>query len=118
MNEKTSNVFWLVCLAMLIGMDTGGVSAQDASSRPDWENPGIISFNKQDAHASFAPKNIMILNGAWKFYWSADTKERPMDFYLPDYNDSGWDDIEVPSNWQLKGYGTPIYTNSMVIGSD
>ncbi len=111
LNGKTSNVFRLVCLAMIIGMDIGGVSAQDASSRPDWENPGVISFNKQDAHASFAPKNIMTLNGTWKFYWSADTKERPKDFYLPDYNDSGWDDIEVPSNWQMKGYGTPIYTN-------
>ena len=32
-------------------------------------------------------------------------------FFLPDYNDSGWDEIEVPSNWQMKGYGTPIYTN-------
>jgi beta-galactosidase/beta-glucuronidase len=86
----------------------------------------MISYNKQDAHATYVPcrdvesalqfdklasDNIIMLNGICKFYWSPDTKERPVDFYLPDYNDSGWDDIEVPSNWQLKGYGTPIYSN-------
>ncbi len=120
------NVFRLVSLLIAAGMVQGGVNAQDAPLQHDWENPGIISYNKQDAHASLVPcpdvesalhfdklasENIMMLNGTWKFYWSADTEERPVDFYLPGYNDTGWDDIEVPSNWQMKGYGTPIYTN-------
>ena len=113
---RTVNILRLVYLVMAVGMVPGPISAQDAPLQHDWENPGVISYNKQDAHATLqfdklASGNIMMLNGTWKFYWSADTKERPMDFYLPDYNDSGWDDIEVPSNWQLKGYGIPIYTN-------
>ncbi len=106
----------LVYSVIAVGMVPGPVNAQDAPLQHDWENPGIISYNKQHAHATLqfdklASENIMMLNGTWKFYWSADTKERPVDFYLPDYNDTGWDDIEVPSNWQLKGYGIPIYTN-------
>lgn len=126
MMDRTLNISRLVYLVMAVLMIPEGLYAQDAPSQHDWENPGIISYNKQDAHASLVPcpdvesalqfdrlasGNIMMLNGTWKFYWSADTKDRPLDFYLPDYNDTGWDDIEVPSNWQLKGYGIPIYTN-------
>jgi beta-galactosidase len=126
MMGKTLNISRLVYLVMTVLMIPEGLYAQDTPSQHDWENPGIISYNKQDAHASLVPcpdvesalqfdklasGNIMMLNGPWKFYWSADTKDRPLDFYLPDYNDTGWDDIEVPSNWQLKGYGMPIYTN-------
>ena len=36
---------------------------------------------------------------------------RPVDFYKPDYDDSSWDEIRVPGNWQTQGYGVPIYTN-------
>ena len=110
-----------LCLAFLTAVVTGMVAAQN-----DWENPGMISYNKQDPHATLIPcpdiesalkfdktasGNIMMLNGTWKFYWSADVKDRPVDFYMPGYNDSGWEFIEVPSNWQLKGYGIPIYSN-------
>jgi len=124
--ERTLIISRLVCLAVLTVLIPEGLYAQEAPLQHDWENPGILSYNKQDAHASLVPcpdvesalqfdrlasGNIMMLNGTWKFYWSADTKDRPQDFYLPDYNDTGWDDIEVPSNWQLKGFGIPIYTN-------
>ncbi|MFG0289455.1 MAG: glycoside hydrolase family 2 TIM barrel-domain containing protein, partial [Rhodopirellula sp. JB044] len=51
------------------------------------------------------------LNGDWKFNWSKDPSERPQDFFQNDFDVSGWDDIPVPSNWQLQGYGVPLYTN-------
>ena len=37
--------------------------------------------------------------------------ERPVNFYKPNYDVSGWKEIPVPSNWEMYGYGTPIYTN-------
>ncbi|MDA3853745.1 MAG: DUF4981 domain-containing protein, partial [Bacteroidales bacterium] len=50
-------------------------------------------------------------NGTWKFNWVYKPAERPIDFYKTDFDVSAWNDIKVPSNWELEGYGTPIYTN-------
>ena len=52
-----------------------------------------------------------MLNGKWQFKWSPDPETRPADFYKNDFDTSQWDKINVPSNWQLEGYGTPLYTN-------
>jgi len=52
------------------------------------------------------------LNGSWKFKWSKLPEESPEGFHRTDFNVSGWDSIEVPSNWQMKGYGKPMYKNS------
>jgi beta-galactosidase len=51
------------------------------------------------------------LNGSWKFNWVRKPAERPRDFYKLDYDVSGWNEIPVPGNWELQGYGIPIYTN-------
>ena len=51
------------------------------------------------------------LDGVWKFHWARSPEERPMGFEAPQYDVSGWNDIPVPANWELHGYGTPIYTN-------
>ena len=53
----------------------------------------------------------MLLNGDCKFHWAKSPQERPRDFHKPTYDVEGWDDIAVPSNWEMLGYGTPIYTN-------
>ncbi len=60
----------------------------------------------------FTSRYVRSLNGAWRFHWAPDPQSRPANFYEPDYDVSGWDRIPVPSNWQLEGYGTPIYLNS------
>lgn len=52
------------------------------------------------------------LNGPWHFHWSANPQDRPMDFYSESFDVSQWDTIPVPSNWQMHGYGVPIYTSS------
>jgi beta-galactosidase len=84
----------------------------------DWENPDINGINKEKPHAySFLYKekanNPMIrsLNGIWKFKWSPDPQSRPADFYKENYSTENWDNILVPVNWELQGFGTPIYVN-------
>ena len=93
----------------------------------DWENLEVISKNKEPAHAtliSFSdvesshggdPNNSPFyksLNGDWRFKWVKKPAERPMNFMHPDVDLAKWDLIPVPSNWQMHGYGIPIYTNS------
>lgn len=91
----------------------------------DWENQKIYGINKLDAHCTKQPyielvipskdenknTNIKNLSGTWKFSWVRKPSNREKDFYKREYNDTLWDEIEVPSNWELKGYGVPIYTN-------
>lgn len=87
------------------------------------ENELVISENKEDAHASFSsftskenalknsPKFHQSLNGIWKFNWVRSPKDRPTQFMKPNFNDSNWDTIKVPSNWEVEGFGVPIYVN-------
>ena len=93
---------------------------------PDWENPNVVERNKEPAHSTFLPypnsaaarKGTRAaspfhqsLNGKWKFNWAPKPSKRPAEFYKPSFDVSGWKDIRVPSNWQLEGYGIPIYCN-------
>ena len=80
---------------------------------PDWENEEVTGINKEAPRASVFPASdkTLSLNGDWKFKISMTPDERPADFFNPSYSVSGWDTVKVPSNWQLYGYGTAIYTN-------
>ena len=53
----------------------------------------------------------MSLNGVWKFNYSLTVAEAPVDFANEDFDVSAWDDLVVPSCWQMHGYGRPHYTN-------
>ncbi|TWT33964.1 Beta-galactosidase [Posidoniimonas corsicana] len=92
----------------------------------DWEDQSVISRNKLPAHATFFRFDtaddakegrrddspyVKLLNGTWKFNLVRTPEERPMDFYAADFDDSGWEDIRVPGDWQTQGFGQPIYTN-------
>ena len=91
----------------------------------DWENSEMIGQNKESAHNTLIPQPnfesalgkmedspyYKTLNGNWKFNWVKKPADRPIDFYEEHFNFSSWDEIAVPSNWQLKGYGIPIYLN-------
>lgn len=94
---------------------------------PVIENPDVISDNKLPARASFFPfnskeialtnnigsaNNYLLLNGIWKFNWVKSPELRPKNFYLENFDVGSWDDIKVPSNWEVEGYGIPIYTNT------
>ena len=89
-----------------------------AQGLPEWEDPQVIGMNKEAYHATLTLPSrkaecgeIRSLNGKWKFQWSKDPLHRPADFYREDFDASGWDDITVPGNWQMQGYGMPIYSN-------
>ena len=84
----------------------------------DWENPAVLSINKLPYHATLQLpsrwkdcREIVSLDGRWKFRWSKDPASRPVGFEAEDYDVSRWDDITVPGNWQTQGFGRPIYVN-------
>ncbi len=82
----------------------------------DWENQRVVGINKESGRATMyrvaeADDDMLVLNGSWFFNWVKQPSERPVDFYSSDFDVSSWDKISVPSNWQIEGYGKPIYTN-------
>lgn len=89
------------------------------ATAPDWENPHVVGINKLPYHASLQLpsreaecKEIISLDGQWRFHWSPNPDERPADFFRMDFDVSQWDYISVPGNWQMQNFGKPIYTNS------
>lgn len=102
----------------------------DYTSNPDWENPQNLFQNREMSRAFFVPfanrdealkgkradsSLVQSLNGMWKFNWVPEPSKRPVDFHKPDYDVSSWKELPVPSNWQMHGYGTPIYSNQAYI---
>ena len=98
-----------------------------AQNLKEWQTPQIIKQNKEAAHATLVPfasvedaLNLerhespfyQSLNGKWKFKWSEKPAARPENFYQTNFDVSGWDEISVPSNWQMQGYGYPHYYNN------
>lgn len=92
------------------------------------ENPEVYEINKLSARATFfsfeseelaqendlsKSINHLSLNGTWKFNWVKSPELRPKDFYKNDYSTDNWKTIKVPANWEIEGYGIPIYTNVM-----
>ena len=92
----------------------------------DWENPKMFDQNKEKPHSTYIPYNSIqnaltfkkeksifykTLSGLWKFNWVRKPSDSPKDFYKTEYDDSSWDTIPVPSNWEMQGYGIPIYVN-------
>lgn len=91
---------------------------------PDWQNHHVLERNRLPARARFNayPDEAaalagepsaweLPLNGAWSFHYAPSPAEAPDGFAAPDFDDSGWDRLPVPANWQLHGYGRPHYTN-------
>ncbi|RXF72413.1 glycoside hydrolase family 2 TIM barrel-domain containing protein [Arcticibacter tournemirensis] len=114
-NYLVQGIF-LLCLA------ASGLRAQ----QNDWENPALIEQNKEKPHATFMLFNkeqdvkaddytrspfYQSLNGKWKFVYADKYADRLKDFHRTDLDDSHWSELPVPSNWELKGFGIPIYTN-------
>lgn len=111
---------------------------QAAPTGKEWESVEELSLNKEQPHAyffsfesvesarKFLPENSKYwqsLNGTWKFHWAPNPDERPKDFFQPGFDATAWDDLAVPSSWNIAGiqqdgsqkYGVPIYVNQPVI---
>lgn len=91
-----------------------------ASVPSEIEDPELLGINKEAAHATLmvyasqaeaikanrlASSFCMSLNGAWKFNYVTRPEFRPVDFYKPSFDVTSWKEIQVPSNWQVLGYG-------------
>ena len=92
----------------------------------EWNDPAIIAKNKQPAHVplmSYADEQaalagepsgspyVVRLNGEWRFHWAPNPTAAPEGFEGEGVDDRAWDTVAVPGNWQLQGYGKPIYIN-------
>lgn len=109
----------LICALASVGLTA-------FAQQPEWQDPNINAINRAAMHTNYfayeseqaalkgcrlASDNYMTLNGTWKFNWVQNADQRPTDFYKVDFNDKGWDNIQVPGVWELNGYGDPIYVN-------
>ena len=113
-------------LSVLLGCLLLPVLASAQTLLPYIEDPSMVEENKLPARATFYTASeasgasvegpdlagrYRSLDGVWKFHWARSPEERPVGFEAPKYDVSRWDEIPVPANWELHGYGTPIYTN-------
>ena len=111
-----------LCLLLFVFSATTALAAG-----PDWENEQVLHINTEPPRATFVPfatvqqalegdftnsPFYLSLNGAWKFHWVGNPGERPDNFFATNFDDSAWTNLDVPSNWEMKGYGTPIYLGS------
>ncbi len=112
-------------LTSILGLAAISASAQSFN---EWLDPEVNAVNRAPMHAAnFAFRNgenaalsqerqksanYLSLNGTWKFNWVNDADQRPTNFWKKDFNDKGWDNIQVPGIWELNGYGDPIYVNT------
>lgn len=84
----------------------------------DWENHHVLQINREPARSTFTPFHAqkgdcsICLDGTWKFRWTPVPDERIVEFYQTDFNDKDWVGFPVPANWEVNGYGTPIYVSA------
>lgn len=119
----------LVCAVGIFSVSIATSRAQ--SPLPDWEDPEVISKNTERPRASFTPypsekealaaaqnsSFVQSLNGTWKFKWVSHPSKVPADFFQPTTSTASWDNLPVPSNWQVvaaregRAYDRPIFSN-------
>src|SRR5262245_13037187 len=120
------NTRLLPLLAALAFAPVVQAAAPDGPSGLEWQSEQLLGLNKEKPHATFnsyadveSAKKILpefsqyrvSLDGAWKFHWVKRPEERPVDFFKPGFDVSGWKEIAVPSSWQMQGYDVPVYSN-------
>jgi beta-galactosidase len=118
---KTSWTYGIVIL-----LSGAAVPTAAAERRPEWDDPAVVRTGAERARATFttypsvelarSPGRVpspwaVSLSGEWRFNWSPDPASRPAGFERTDYDDSAWQRIRVPANWEIEGHGVPIYTN-------
>ncbi len=115
-----SIVFSALCLPLANELKAQGLPYELQSSE-------VVAVNRMPMRAhGFAYESLVLakqhekerssrfisLNGAWKFNWVKNPGQRPQNFYQKDFDDKDWASFNVPANWELHGYGTPIYINT------
>ena len=90
------------------------LQAQTEAELNAWNDVYIYEINRLYPRTNVIPVGeqwSQCLNGDWKFHWVDSPSKAPADFYKEGYDSSDWGTIKVPANWELNGYGTPIYVN-------
>lgn len=108
MFRKSILLLLVVCLAS---------AALRAQTFTEWQDPALFEINKMYPRANIPQYNESAMIpmeelGTWQFCYVENADERPRDFFKPEYDDSGWKALQVPANWELNGYGVPIYVNT------
>lgn len=118
-NEIKFGFLFFMCMGFFI--------VRSSAETLEWEDPEVNGVNREAMHATMTPypdarkamkydkvasENFISLNGNWKFHWVREPSLRPEYFYRADYDISDWAEIPVPANWEMHGYGTPIYSNA------
>ncbi|KGK00103.1 glycoside hydrolase family 2 TIM barrel-domain containing protein [Thalassotalea sp. ND16A] len=95
-----------------------------STNAEEWSDPEVFRINKEPARSFFysytnpeqiyslepwSSENHQLLNGKWKFKWVETPLKKPKNFFALGFDDSRWDEISVPGNWEINGYGTPFY---------
>ena len=105
--------YWLLAITLFVG---GIANARE--QHHDWEDNHVLQINREPVRAYFIPfgehqgDRTLSLNGQWHFRWTKTPDERVKDFYRTNYDDSQWATLAVPANWEVNGYGTPIYISA------
>jgi len=122
----------LILMSLIVcGRPTAGMlSAQEQSDRyAEIINPKLLHINREEPRSTFSSftdlkealaagyiskgSDVVLLNGSWKFHYTDRFSQRPKEgFQKADFDDSGWNDIRVPGNWEVQGFGVPIYVNT------
>ncbi|WP_117881557.1 beta-galactosidase small subunit-related protein [Aureibaculum luteum] len=119
MNTLYRNSFFVFCFIILSNFSF-------SQAKNDWENPEVFQRNQMLPHTNLMPfntieeaislekkasPNFTSLNGIWKFNFSENLEQAPVDFYKNSFNRKKWDNIKVPSNWEMEGFGYPMFRN-------
>jgi beta-galactosidase len=112
--------FFIIVLATIISSCSKN-NLPEVPRQANHFNHEIFKENRLDGRADFFAfeneflrekensNRFMSLNGSWKFKWVKNPNERPTTFQNFDFDDSDWDEIAVPGNWEIHGFGKPIY---------
>ena len=113
-------------LAGIFSLLTTGAMAEKTSDKPYWQDVQVVSVNKEYPRTSFMTYDnrtdaltgkfeksnyYQLLNGTWKFFFADSYKDLPANITDPSVSTDSWNDIKVPGNWEVQGYGVAIYTN-------
>jgi beta-galactosidase len=115
--KRKAVTLWICAVALAVSTDM-------VEASPPWEDETVVGIHKLPPRAVRHPYPdeasakqggispwVISLDGTWRFHWVPHPDQRPSDFWKPEFDDRGWATIPVPSNWEMQGYGTPIYVN-------
>lgn len=110
----------------LLSFTMSGQQSKFADVYPFIENTAVFEINQTEGHTvcipfksvnealslqKFKSENVLSLNGKWKFHFANTPEGTPNNFFTSNFNDQKWSEITVPSNWEMQGFGDPLFRN-------